>query len=152
MARSIVAQIAELDGMPMDGLRAKWLALFEGDPPQNNNRKQLITRIAYRLQELTFGGLSKEARDKLENIADAENERINGKRLIDKSHKAIPGTLYIREWQGQRIEVTALESGFEWEGNVYRSLSAIATRVTGTKWNGKQFFGLVQKKKRKTDA
>lgn len=152
MAKSIVAQIAELEHMPVEGLREKWSILYEGDPPKTSSRKQLVARLAYRLQELTFGGLSQEARGKLEGISAYENDLMSGKTTPVRARSTIPGTLYVREWQGQRIEVTALDSGFEYAGKIYRSLSAIATEITGTKWNGKLFFGLLQKKKGEGDA
>jgi hypothetical protein len=152
MAKSIVAQIAELEHMPVESLREKWSTLYEGDPPKTSSRKQLVARLAYRLQELTFGGLSQDARVKLEGIAAYENDLMSGKTTPVRVRNTIPGTLYVREWQGQRIEVTALDSGFEYAGKIYRSLSAIATEVTGTKWNGKLFFGLLQQKKGEGDA
>lgn len=147
MAKSIVAQVVELNNMSMEGLREKWEALFETKPPDNPNRRQLVAKLAYRLQELTFGGLSKDAREKLEKIAEFDLPPVAGKKLARPANKPIPGTRYVREWQGMRIEVTALDSGFEYEGKSYRSLSAIATEVTGTKWNGLEFFGLRSKKK-----
>lgn len=145
MAKTIVAQIAEMESMPVEELRGKWKTLFGSEPPEALKQKQLVARLAYRLQELTFGGLSQEARERLGQIAEMEDDRINGRKPAP--NKPVPGTRYVRDWQGMRIEVTALASGFEYASKVYRSLSAIATEVTGTKWNGQQFFGL-----RKRDA
>ncbi len=146
MARTLVAQVAELNRMSFEELRKKWEALYAGPPPNSSNRKQLLARLAYRIQELAFGGLSREARDKLDKMAEVDSFiGVNNKSAGRDTSIAIPGTKLIREWQGKRIEVTALEKGFEYAGKRYRSLTAIATEITGTKWNGPDFFGLRQK-------
>ncbi len=146
MARALVAQISELNRMPFEELRKKWEALYDGPSPNSSNRKQMVARLAYRIQELAFGGLSREARDNLDKIAEVdsfigENNKPTGR----NTSVAVPGTKLIREWQGKRIEVTTLEKGFEYAGKRYRSLTAIATEITGTKWNGPDFFGLRHK-------
>lgn len=150
MAKTIVAQIAEMENMELEELRKKWEALFDSKPPDTLKCKQLVARLAYRLQELTFGGLSQEAREKLGEIAARENDRIHGRKPTP--NKPIPGTRYVRDWQGMRIEVTVMDSGFEYAGKSYRSLSAIATEITGTKWNGQQFFGLRKRDVTSADA
>ncbi len=146
MARSVVAQVSELNRMPFEELRKKWEAICDGPLPSRSNRKQVVARLAYRIQELAFGGLSREARDKLDQIAEMDYAlSANGKTNSRNSGLPVPGTKFIREWQGRRVEVTALEKGFEYGGKRYRSLTAIATELTGTKWNGRHFFGLGQK-------
>lgn len=146
MEKSIVGQIAALDGMDMDGLRQKWEALFEMPPPYSSNRKQMVARLAYRIQELTYGGLSTRTRKRLDEIAEA-GEGNGGRKSRNDPNHPVPGTRLIREWQGVRYEATVLEKGFEYAGRRYRSLSAIATAITGTKWNGPEFFGLRQSRK-----
>ena len=138
MGRSMVAQVAELEGMTLDQLREKWNALYNTAPPVTSSRQQLVGRLAYRLQELVYGGLSEETKAKLESLGRV----AMGKRESRNPDQPVPGTKLIREWQGERKEVTVLESGFEFAGKTYRSLSAIATEITGTKWNGPDFFGL----------
>ena len=145
MVKSVVAQVAELEHLPIETLRAKWQTLFNSDPPNSPNKKQLIIRLAYRIQELAFGGLSRGAREKLEKLAGMSASGIDGGSTARDSDKPVPGTKFIREWQGARVEVTALEEGFEYAGKKYRSLSAIASEITGTKWNGPDFFGLRRK-------
>jgi hypothetical protein len=145
MGKTIVAQIAELECMPVKELRTKWEALFDASPPASSNRKQMVARLSYRIQELALGGLSREARERLETIAGTEMPDGNGKPMRHDSGLPVPGTKLVREWQGQRIEVTVLEKGFECGGKRYRSLSAIASAITGTKWNGWEFFGLRSK-------
>ena len=140
MGRSMVAQVAELEGMTLEQLREKWNALYNTAPPVTSSRQQLVGRLAYRLQELVYGGLPEETKAKLESLGRVAMN--SGKREARNPDQPVPGTKLIREWQGERKEVTVLESGFEYAGKTYRSLSAIATEITGTKWNGPDFFGL----------
>lgn len=141
MAKSMVAQISELEHLPLEKLREKWEALFNARPPVTANSRQLIVRLAYRIQELVYGGLSAEARDRLEQLAEARMG-ASPKNTSRKTNRPIPGTRFLREWNGERYEVTVLERGFEYQGRAYQSLTAIATAITGTKWNGPSFFGL----------
>ena len=143
MARSMVAQVAELEGMTLEELREKWNAFYNTSPPATSSRQQLVGRLAYRLQELVYGGLSEATKAKLESLG-----RVAmgiGKREPRNPDQPVAGTKLIRDWQGVPQEVTVLESGFEFAGKTYRSLSAIATEITGTKWNGPEFFGLRKK-------
>ena len=145
--RSVVAQVADLERLSMDELRTKWEALYDTPPPGSANRKQLIARLAYRIQELIYGGLSRETKDALERIGAADCGDGAAAPAIRDPHLPVPGTRLIREWQNRRIEVTVLDKGFEYAGRTYRSLTAIATAITGTKWNGQMFFGLRSKSK-----
>jgi len=150
MDQTVVAQIAELERMPIDELRKKWKYLYGKTSPASSNRRQLVARLAYRIQELAYGGLSREARERLEKIAGMS---VSGRKTHRRDpNLPVPGTKLIREWQGGRIEVTVLETGFECEGKRYRSLSAIAATITGTKWNGWEFFGLRPRKKSRKSA
>lgn len=141
MAKSMVAQIADLERMPLSKLREKWEALFNTRPPVTANSRQLIVRLAYRIQELVYGGLSAEARDRLEQLAESRMG-ANRKHMSRVTNRPIPGTRFVREWNGEQYEVTVLERGFEYRGRTYQSLTAVATAITGTKWNGPEFFGL----------
>ena len=106
------------------------------------NRRFLESRLAYRIQELAHGGL------KLETVArlEALGERLDGGNVVLRRIRAddrpIAGTRLTREYQGVEHVVTVLRDGFEYEGRPYRSLSAIARSITGTRWNGWTFFGL----------
>ncbi len=145
---SVLKQIADLDNLTYNQLCERWRTLFEKDPTASN-RPYLIKRLAYRIQEIAYGGLSDNARKTIDGILDArvfdENGgRLNGRRP-EKMYKAgvpIPGTRFIREWKERTYEVTVVSGGFEFEGRRYRSLSAIAQAITGTHWNGRAFFGL----------
>lgn len=111
--RSTVAQVADLERLPMDGLRAKWEALYDTPPPGSANRKQMIARLAYRIQELVYGGLSRETKDALERMGSTECAAGTSPSASRDPNLLVPGTRLIREWQGRRIEVTVLDKGFE---------------------------------------
>ena len=138
---SVVARIAALRTANLADLRAEWLALF-GAPAPVNSREYLRGRLAYRIQELAFGGLKPATVKRLE----AMGERLDGgnitTRRIRADLKPIAGTRLIREWQGVEHTVTVLDVGYEWQGRPYQSLSAVARAITGTRWNGLVFFGL----------
>ncbi len=146
MKSSILKQITELSELSFDNLKEKWKVLYSTDPPEYN-RNFLIKRLAYRIQEIHFGGLSELARHKMKIILQENgfNESGMPDKSVNKKHKKeIPviGTRLIREYKGIRYEVTIINDGFEFEGRKYHSLSAIARAITGTRWNGPAFFGL----------
>ena len=145
---SVVRQIADLETLPAGQLEARWRALFGTDPPACQ-RQFLVKRLAYRLQELAYGGLSQAARTRMEEIAQEagldEEASLSGRgRRTHKRSRELPvaGTRLVRVWNDRRHEVTVTSTGFEFEGRPYRSLSAIANAITGGHWNGKVFFGL----------
>src|SRR5262249_47689615 len=121
-----------------------------GKEPPPYNRSYLVKRLAYRLQELCYAGLSESASFKMQVVLqeigadELASPRPNGvkSRQRRNSDSPIPGTRLIREWQGSRHEVTVVADGYEYGGKRYRSLSAIAHAITGTQWNGPAFFGL----------
>ena len=144
----VLRQLAELEQLSVVELTDRWRALI-GTEPRRNNRRFLIKRLAYRIQELAYGGLTAQDRDRMERLLDAEGYDDQGfsvtksrRRPANKDGKFLPGTLLIREWAGERHEVRVLERGFDYRGLPYRSLSAVARLITGTQWNGPAFFGL----------
>ena len=138
---TVLRQVAGLDDMDLRQLRERWRELFDAEPP-TYGRAMLMKRLAYRIQELAYGGLGDDVRDQMDRILDgAGYDEMGRKGNINKRAGPIPGTLLIREWKGGRHEVTALENGFEYRGRRFRSLSAVAFHITGTKWNGPAFFG-----------
>ena len=139
MTAAVLAQVAALPGMPTDKLKAMWRELNGTEPPPYN-RTFLVKRLAYRLQELAFGGLSPQAHARLDDLAD----ELDGKKKPKPKDRSTPvsGTRLVREWQGVMHEVTVLTDGFEWQGRRYKSLSVIARTITGTRWSGPLFFGL----------
>ena len=142
MTDPIPARLAALKTTPTLDLKAQWRDLFDTEPPPFN-RRYLESRLAYRIQELTYGGLKPETIKRLEALGeqlDGGDRKKRGIRL-DRD-RPITGTRLLREWQGTEQIVTVTQTGFEWQGRPYQSLSAIARAITGTRWNGWTFFGL----------
>ena len=137
----VLGRLAALKVAPTAGLKQQWRTLFGTEPPPFN-RPYLVSRLAYRIQELAYGGLRPETRARLEALG----EQLDGGnvvlRRIRADERPLAGTRLLREWAGVEHAVTVLADGFEWEGRPYRSLSAIARAITGTRWNGWTFFGL----------
>ena len=141
MTDPIPARLAALKTMPMPDLKAEWRALFETEPPPFN-RRYLENRLAYRIQELAYGGLKPETLRRLETLGDIYDSDNVTTRRIRHDARPVVGTRLVREYQGVEQTVTVLADGYEWQGRPYRSLSAIARTITGTRWNGHDFFGI----------
>ena len=141
MTDSIIARIAALKTTPTPGLRTMWRDLFESEPPRYN-RRFLESRLGYRIQELEYGGLKPAIIARLEALG----EQLDGGKIEVRRQRAddrpIAGTRLIREYQGVEHTVTVLVDGYEWQGRPYKSLSAIARAITGTRWNGWTFFAI----------
>ena len=145
---SVLKQIADLQNLSHAQLQQLWRTLY-GKEPTASNRPYLVKRLAYRIQEIAYGGLSDKSRKMMDDILDSrgfdENGgSVDGRRTERKRKMGVPvvGTRLVREWNGRTYEVTVVHGGFEYEGRRYRSLTAIATAITGTHWNGRAFFGL----------
>ena len=141
MTDTIVARIAALKTTPTPDLRTLWQNLFETEPPRQN-RRFLEGRLAYRIQELEYGELKPATAERLEALGeelDGGNVEVRRRRADDRP---IAGTRLIRAYQGVEHCVTVLADGFEYQGRPYKSLSAIARAITGTRWNGWVFFGI----------
>ena len=137
----VLARLAALKDMTVGELKAQWQALI-GTPAPNNSRSFLEQRIAYRIQELTWGGLAKPVTRLLDALADeVEGKKVRHSVISDPRNPVI-GTRLVREWDGAEHVITVMTDGFNWQGRRYKSLSAIARDITGTRWNGYRFFGL----------
>lgn len=141
MSESVLARVAALQTTSTADLKALWRELFDVEPPAYN-RRFLESRLAYRLQELAHGGIKPETVQRLEALAEDLDGGDAVKRKRRGNNRPIAGTRLIREWRGVEHCVTVLTDGFEYQGRPYRSLSAIARAITGTRWNGPLFFGL----------
>ena len=129
---SVLKKVAELNDMGLAGLRRRWRELFDSEPP-SYGKAMMMKRLAYRIQELVYGGLPGETRDQMDRILDvAGYDEIGRKGNAKKPTGPVPGMLLIRELRGDRHEVTALENGFEYRGRRFRSLSAVAFHITGS--------------------
>lgn len=142
----ILARLAALKVMSVNELKTEWRALFDAPAP-NNSRTFLESRLAYRIQELTYGGPDKQTRRLLDLLADEVEGTLKRKAQIADPRNPVVGTKLIREWDGIAHTVTVLKEGFEWGGQRYKSLSAVARAITGTRWNGYRFFGLRELKR-----
>jgi hypothetical protein len=147
MTDSVIRQIAGLKELSHDELKQMYRSLHGSESPATN-RDFLTKRIAFRIQEVAYGGLSQSAHEKMDKALARHGYDENGmpaaragkpERLKDTP---VIGSKLVREWNGRRYEVTTLRDGFEYEGRKFRSLSAIAKAITGTHWSGRAFFGL----------
>ncbi len=147
MTESVLARLAELKTMPMPALKQQWRALFDREPP-GYNRAFLESRLAYRIQELAYGGLKPETIARLEALG----EQFDGGNVVTRRMRVdscpISGTRLIREWQGIEHCVTVRDEDFEYQGRPFKSLSSVARAITGTRWNGWVFFGLKNQRAR----
>jgi hypothetical protein len=156
MKERILEQIATLKDTSTDELRRKHRRLFGGQEPTSDNKVYLIRRIAYRLQEYEHGGLSEKAQNRLKELIalydPVNNKAIRPKVTIETQTRTktrgrdrrlpIPGTVITKEYRGNNIQVKVLENGFEYNGKIYKHLTAIAEEITGAHWNGYLFFNL----------
>jgi hypothetical protein len=145
----MVDQIMALKNASLSELKKRYLELFDGRKSPSNNKTFLWQKIAYRIQELEYGGLPEEARSKAKGLV-KEYDPINNKVLRPIASKSlsrdqrlpIPGTIITKEYKGINIEVKVLDKGVEYNVKIYKSLTAIAKEVTGCHWNGYLFFNL----------
>jgi hypothetical protein len=142
----IPARLVALKTMPTLELKKQWRQLFESEPPAFN-RRYLESRLAYRIQELAYGGLKPETVRRLEKLGEELDGGSNAKRQTRADSRPISGTRLIREYQGIEHCVTVRDNDFEFQGRPYKSLSAIARAITGTQWNGLTFFGLKNRRR-----
>jgi Protein of unknown function (DUF2924) len=137
----VLARLAALKTTPTPDLKRQWRDLFETEPPPYN-RRFLESRLAYRIQELAYGGLRPETIARLEALG----QQLDGGNMVLRrtraEEKPISGTRLIREWQGVEHCLTVRDHDYEYQGRPYKSLSAAARAITGTRWNGWVFFGL----------
>jgi hypothetical protein len=147
-------EIESLRTLKTKALKTRFRDLF-GEESPSSNRAHLFRRIAWRLQAQAEGDLSEQARRRASELANDTDVRLRAPRHFwreidtgigrhpDRDPRLPPaGTVVERFYHGQPIRVTVLEDGFVYHGKNYASLSAIAHRVTGTRWNGFHFFGL----------
>jgi len=161
--------VSELGRMSVPELRRRYAAVF-GEATRCGHKQHLIRRIAWREQANAEGGLPERARRRALEIADDADLRTRAPgparaptrpapdadaRVVTQPLEVppderlpMPGALLTREYKGRTIRVRVLPKGFDHEGTIYRSLSAVAQAVTGAHWNGYLFFGLQPPKDR----
>lgn len=128
--------LADLDGMDRAALARLWSDLIGGDVPATMSQPMQRRFLAYELQARVEGGLPATLRARLDRIAAGEERKA--------SPTLQPGARLLREWNGTTHVVDVLPEGFLWNGSPHRSLSAIARAITGARWSGPRFFGLVR--------
>ena len=144
--QTVSGRLAELTTLGVPALRSEWRRLFRREPPRLS-RDQMIRVIAYRIQEIAFGGLPIAVERRLAKLMDAFESQ--GRIIAPQLPKVKPGARLVREWRGRTYVVSVIDGGFEYGGKTFPSLTAIAVEITGTRWNGLAFFGLTVAKKRK---
>jgi Protein of unknown function (DUF2924) len=137
----VLRRLAALERAPTPELKRQWRELFGREPPAFS-RTYLQSRLAYRIQELAYGGVHAETVARLEALGDKLDGGNITLRRIRSDDRPIAGTRLVREYQGITHEIEVLVDGFAYEGRAYKSLSAIARYITMTRWNGWTFFGL----------
>jgi len=149
---NVAKELAALEGMRVAEMRARYAQMF-GEETRVGNKVWLVKRIVWRLQALAEGDLSERARRRAAELAQDADLRLspprqkrtapasvqkNGKaRALINGHLPLPGT---RWYKGQTLKVQVLRHGFEYDGQVYKSLSAAAKAITGSHTNGFLFF------------
>ena len=132
---AIDAEVDHIRSLGIVALRTRWRAIFDAMPPVGLTKEITARMIAFRIQEEAFGGLDKDQIKLLERLARGDKPGEFNRRLK-------PGTVLVREYNGERHTITVVPDGFLWRETTYSSLSAIARTITGTAWNGPRFFGL----------
>ena len=153
MSINVKAELAALQHLSPKELRQKYADVF-GEQSRSGNKDYLVKRIGWRIQSLAEGGLSERAKARAAELARDADIRVTVPRTSTPTvvtlpgppmnrRLPMPGAVLTRQYQGRLIQVTVLPKGFEWDGQIYRSLSAVAKAVTGSHWNGYGFFNLL---------
>lgn len=131
MNSDLEAEVAALEDLDLHALRNKWRERF-GAPPMFRSTDMLRLLLAWRIQAVALGGLDRDTREALSRT---------GRVVAEGQNLGIGATLR-RTWNGEEQVVTVVDKGFDWNGRTFKSLSAVATAIAGTRWNGPRFFGL----------
>jgi hypothetical protein len=139
-ASSVAANLQALQNMSRSALAEEWRRHYRSLPPKRLSRDLLMLAIAWKLQELSQGGLRPASSRRLAELASGMAER--GDIALNRIERLKTGARLIREWRGEIHQVVVLDDGFEWRGRQWRSLSMIAREITQSHWSGPRFFGL----------
>jgi len=141
-ARPVESEIGALERAGVIALRVEWRRLFGSDPPRLS-RDLLVRALAYRVQERAMGGLSRASLKRLRELA--ENAEGRGP-PPEQAASLRPGAKLVREWHGSTHIVLVTDTGFDYAGSSYKSLTQIAKLITGAHWSGPRFFGLTTRR------
>ena len=139
---AVERQSAGLANRSTQDLRVAWRQSHRIGPPLGLSRDLLIRALANQLQEQSYGGVSRALRRRLQSLARASDK---GTMAVDPGLVLKAGTTLVRQWRGHTHTVLVHQDGFEHEGQLYRSLTAIAERITQAHWSGPRFFGLTKR-------
>jgi hypothetical protein len=131
------AALTRLDDLARNELAQQWERRYGRPPPKSISRQLLVLSAAFALQAKAYGDLRTQTRKRLSGGLEVA-PRVKGATLQ-------PGSRLARVWNGRTHHVDVVEGGYHWNGRAYRSLSAIACEITGAKWSGPRFFGLVSR-------
>ena len=156
-------KVAAVGGFSRQELTDGWVKTYGCQPPRGVKRALLERSVAWHLQAKRLGGLSREAKTILQLARGAKSAaHVSSKKLVDhaasspnngptlrassytfvKKPRLRPGARLLRDWNGRTHAVDVIEDGFVFDGKTYKSLSAVARRITGVRWSGPRFFGL----------
>ena len=158
---SVIRRIHILRQMTVAELRCEWERLY-GEPTRSRNKHYLYRRLAWRVQELQHGGLSRTARDRIDELAPTLFTRTRTPQLQPDAPRASetpprtqrdprlpsPGTVIVKAYKSRELRLTVHDDHFELDGQSFGSLSEAARHVTGSRWNGRLFWGLTQRKRK----
>src|SRR6202040_2136900 len=133
---AIEAEIDRLRSLGLDELRTLWRATFRSPPPLAFAKDLIARFLCWHIQEQAVGELDPDTAKHLDSLIRGDKARA------DRPRRLKPGTVLVRESQGDRHPVTVVPNGYVWHETTYASLSVIARAITGTAWNGPRFFGL----------
>ena len=136
----VIKQVMALQNMKSAELEAMWNKYFD-HPPEVASRQHMTAKIAYKIQELVYGGVDSETEEKIKACAKKIQTPLDPKKKARKFSPMI-GTKITKEYHGKMHEVLVVKDGFAYNNEIYNSLSAIATKISGTRWNGLKFFGV----------
>lgn len=139
-AAALEVELERLPTLPIVALRKRYKDLFRSDPPSAFGPDLLRRSIAYRIQERAYGGLPRETQRLLNRLIKDAAAKPNGRLVLPQRIK--PGCELVRTWKGRIYRVWVVTDGFSYDGQAYGNLSEIATKITGTRWNGPRFFGM----------
>jgi hypothetical protein len=158
----VTKEVALLKQMTVGQLRERYLKVT-GEATQAANRKWLVRRIIWRMQSIEEGGLSERAIARARELASGADLRTTAPKQrslpadadrrtrvascgkFNNAKLPLPGTLITRMYKGRQLQVRVVTGGFEYEGELFRSLSAVAKKITGSHWSGNKFFNLSDK-------
>jgi hypothetical protein len=132
--------LSRLPTLEIGELRQQWRVLYKAEASPHLSRELLVRAVAHRMQEVALRGLRPRRQRQLRQIAQQFKE--TGEATVRARPELKPGTRLVREWQGRTYDVLVLDGCFSWQDTHYRSLSALARKITGTAWSGPLFFGL----------